>query len=137
MTWLNTIQAALTGVTTAEVNSTPPEYPVCKHDHVVGIANHELRKLYFLFRQNLKESKVAMEAAKAGQLSHNRKTLLKEVQRLTGSQDALWEMFWASCLHDFPELLGKQCLTIRQGWKIVWYEQQEERRTFFHHIDDD
>ena len=117
--WLKSIQAALKKVTGED--SVEPDSEGCSHDHVVGIANQELRKLYFLLLQNKKQSQ---EAAAAVLLlsGKDREVKLQEAAKFDTQTDVLRDVFWVSCCHSFPELWGKPNIGIRKGWKVVWCE---------------
>ena len=133
MTWLDKIIAARDAVTEAEENSMEPEYRVRTDDHIVGTANSKLRKLYYLYRKNSEEVQAAKNASEERPLGHKvLESRIQEVNRLLPTQKALDEIFWTSCIDDFPELLGRKHYGIRHGWRIVWSD-----RGMHHVIDDD
>lgn len=117
--WLKSIQAELERVTGED--AVEPDYEGCRHDHVVGIADQSLRKLYYLFLQNKKQSQEA--AASVLLLSDKeREAKLQEAAMYDTQADVLRDVFWVSCRHSFPELWDKPHIGIRKGWKVVWTE---------------
>jgi hypothetical protein len=120
--WLKSIQAALKKVTGED--SVEPDTEACPHDHVVGVADQELRKLYYLFLQNKKQSQ---EAAAAVLLlsGKDREAKLQEAAKYDSQADVLRDMFWVSCRHDFPDLWAKPNIGIRKGWQVVWTEHEK------------
>lgn len=120
-TWLQSIQAALEMVTGED--AVEPNAEACKHDHVVGVADQELRKLFYLFLQNKKKSQ---EAAAAVLLlsGKDREAKLQEATKFDSQADVLKDMFWVSCRYAFPELSAKPAIGIRKGWKVVWTEYE-------------
>jgi hypothetical protein len=121
--WLKSIQAALKKVTGED--SVEPDYEGCKYDHVVGVADQELRKLYFLFLQNKKQSQEAA-AAVLTLGGKDREAKLQEAAKYDSQADVLKDMFWVSCRHAFPELWSKPNIGIRKGWKVVWTEHEHQ-----------
>lgn len=130
MSWLSEFHVALEAVTEADENTVEPNYPVRTDDHIVGTANSHLRKLYYLYRKISEEVLIAKRASEERPLS--RKVLevrIQEVNRLLQTQKALEEIFWTSCIRDYPELLGRRYHGIRHGWKIVWCDRGSFRVT--------
>lgn len=121
--WLKSIQAELARVTGDD--SVEPDYEGCKHDHVVGVANQDLRRLFWLVLQNKKQSQEA--AAAVLSLSGNeREAKLQEASTYDFQADVLTSIFWMSCRHEFPELWNKPYFGLRKGWKVVWTEHGPE-----------
>lgn len=121
--WLKSIQAALKKVSGED--SVEPDYEGCEHDHVVGVADIELRKLFFLFLQNKKQSQEAAAAVLTFG-GKDREAKLQEAARFDTQADVLKDVFWVSCRHAFPELWGKPNIGIRKGWKVVWTQDDNE-----------
>lgn len=120
--WLKSIQSAIKKV--VDEDSVEPDYEGCRHDHIVGVADADLRKLYYLFLQNKKQSR---EAAAAVLLlsGEAREAKLQEAAKFDSQADVLRDVFWISCRHSFPELWDKPNIGIRKGWKVVWTEHEQ------------
>ncbi len=137
MTWLNKIQAELEAVTETEENSVEPEYCVRTNDHIIGTANSQLRKLYYLYQKSVAEEQTAKIATKEKSISRKEYlSRINEVNKLLVIREALGVIFWASCINDFPELIGRQLIGIRHGWRVVWCED-EVPRMHLHFIDEE
>ncbi len=121
--WLKSIQVAIKQVT--DEDSVEPDYEGCEHDHVVGVADSDLRKLFFLFLQNKKQSQGA--AAEVLLLSgKDREAKLQEAAKFDTQADVLKDVFWVSCRHAFPQLWGKPNIGLRKGWKVVWTDHEHQ-----------
>lgn len=124
MTWLESIQADLKEVIGED--AVEPEYGrSTKRDHVVGVADQSLRKLFCLFLQNEKQARAAMEAA-LWLNDEEQETKLREAMRFKIQSGVIREIFWISCRQAFPELWDKPRIGIRKGWEIVWIENDGE-----------
>lgn len=100
-----------------------PTAEVGKKDHVVGVADEDIRKLYGLAMQ---WDKVAMETAIAARYVNNRADQEQSAERalmLHKKSELLMDLFWAS-LKDAFDLWQKPSVGIREGWKIVWSEPE-------------
>lgn len=121
--WLKSIQVALENV--SGWDNVDPDGELCPHEHVVGVADKELRKLYYLALQHKKRSQ---EAAAAMLLlsGKDREAKQKEAEKYDAQADVLRDIFWVSCRSDFPELWGKDSCALRKGWQVVWTEHEEQ-----------
>ncbi len=120
--WLSKIQAELTDVSGED--NVEPEEPAGSRDHVVGVANPELRKLFYLFHVYKQKT---MEAASAMMMLRGTAREEKEQEAATYSAQAelIKDIFWVSCRHDFPILWDKSNIGIRKSWEVVWTEPSE------------
>lgn len=119
--WLKSLQAELkkiSGETAVE-----PDTEVGKHDHVVGEADLDMRKLYSLLIQ---KKKLSVEAAAAAMVvgGKGRKAKIEEAAKFDDQFDTLKAMFWTSCRFAFPELWAKPSIGVRKGWKVVWSDPE-------------
>lgn len=119
--WLETILAEINGVSEAQENSAEPEEEGCQHEHAVGIADSNLRKTFFLFKQYTRRSR-ELAAALSVCGKSEREQLVTEYRRFDQQADALKEIFWVSCRAAFPELWDKPSIGVRKGWKVIWSE---------------
>ncbi len=119
--WLKSIQAELARVT--DEDSVEPDYEGCEHDTPVGIADQDMRRLFFLMLEYQKKSKEAA-AAVLMLRGKEREEKLAEAAYFDTQADVLKDMFWVSCRHAFPELWAKPNIGIRKGWKVVWTDHE-------------
>lgn len=122
-TWLKKIQANLAAVTPAEIDSMEPVYVGCSHDHVVGVANEDLRRLAFLVDQSRNRVAEQLKELESELFSDEEQmAIARKLERHKRVHATLEGMFWTSVREDFPELYGMENVGMRQGWKIVWCE---------------
>lgn len=122
--WLEAIFAELKGVSEIQESFAEPEEKPGPRDTVVGVADHDLRKLFFVFKQYRKRTlEIAVSISLCG--AKEREQKIKEAMRLDTYADALKELFWVSCRHTFPELWDKPSIGVRKGWKVVWSKPEQ------------
>jgi hypothetical protein len=120
--WLHTILAEIERVTEIQESFAEPDEEGRKHEHVVGIANSDLRKIFFLFKQYFRRS-VEIKAALTVCGKSEREQLENDLRRFGTQAETLKEIFWTSCRTAYPELWNKPSIGIRKDWKIIWSEQ--------------
>lgn len=123
-TWLETILAELKGVQNTQASFAEPEEEPGPRDHVVGTADEDLRKLFFLVKQYQKRT-LEIAATLVVCSAKEREVQTKEGQRFKSQADTLNEVFWVSTCAAFPELWDKLSIGIRKGWKVVWSDPEE------------
>lgn len=98
-----------------------PTEEVGDRDHVVGLLENDLKKLFsytqLLTKQMTNESiKIESEAHKEREEFYK-----QQFFKIAAQKKVLMEVFWIS-VKDAFDLWGKSSIGIRKGWKIVWSE---------------
>lgn len=123
LTWLESIRNELECIQPNGYGD--PGAEITSRDHVVGIADDELRKLYVLMMRH-----VLLDFAAKGRYMASagleRDKLHEEAMRAQAQFEALCTIFWVSCRAAFPELWGKREIGIRKGWQLVWSDPEEK-----------
>lgn len=123
-TWLESILAELKGVSNTQTSFAEPEEEPGPRDHAVGVADEDLRKLFFLVKQYRKRT-LEIAATLVVCSAKEREVQTKEAQRFNTQADTLKDVFWVSTRAAFPELWDKPSIGIRKGWKVVWSDPEE------------
>jgi len=122
--WLESILQELKGVSEAQEGFAEPHTDTGPKDHVVGVADSDLRKIFFLVKQYKKRTlELVAELMVCRSSEVENKT--KEAKRYNTQGNVLMDVFWVSCRAAFPELWDKPSIGIRKGWKVVWSDHEE------------
>lgn len=117
--------------------SSEPDTKVSHCDHVVGKCSDEAKKIYILREKTLQEAReitsqiLSLVAQTIKQLSPppppaEFKQMQDESSRLCIKEKFLRELFWYSLRQEFPQLLDQISIGIRNKWKVVWTDQENE-----------
>lgn len=123
-TWLESMLAELKGVSDTQTSFAEPEEELGPKDHRVGVADEDLRKLFFLVKQYRKRM-LEIVATLVLCRPKEREGLIKEAQRFNTQADTLKSVFWVSARVAFPELWDKPSIGVRKGWDVVWSDPEE------------
>jgi hypothetical protein len=105
--------------------SKTPENKIRTEDHVAGVLTHHLCKIRCLYLKNALQLEEAMPAAEI--LPFEERSVKQiEINQLLVLLKVTYEIFWDSCYYTFPLLVGKKNIGIREGWEIVWADQQSD-----------
>lgn len=92
-------------------------------DHEVGVLPEELRKLYSMYVMTQQEAeKSALDYKYASPM--NKEATEARCRELSYKANALGHIFWIA-VHDEFNLWNRQYVGIRNNWKVVWYEHDE------------
>ncbi len=104
-----------------------PDAEVMPDDHVVGELSEDSIRLYTVWRLTEKTCSEKMIEARFGRLSSDRRNqLLTQVQEMRGKTELLSNLFWLE-IKDDHKLWDKPNIGIREGRKVVWYEDKGPR----------
>lgn len=133
---LREVQRLISAIDIPKSLQEPPE-PVGEHDTVVGeITDPNARRIYSAFysasaalAEGLKEiSHFSIDHPEAMNTdsAHTAKLqeLLNEQFRLESVTQILQALFWQEVRNAFPALARKATIGVRQGWKVVWINEQ-------------
>ena len=93
-------------------------------DHVVGdiTSDLELQKFYVFGRRLIAESeRLLIDAREAGSRKEMEE-LVSRAQELTDKGHLIVNIFWTSIKDSF-QLWDKSSIGIREGWQVVWSDQ--------------
>ncbi len=121
-TWLDTVKMEMENMESSHLMEPPSE--VDSHDHVVGEAEPELRKIYSLAMQWQKTAMELVVSARFTNDSVTREQRLKRAEQLNQKSGVLMKVFWLS-IRDAHDLWDKDSVGIRKEWKVVWSESNE------------
>ena len=97
-----------------------PEAPLGPNDHVVGILDDDMKKLYTLYRSVDKQSDLArLEYVHSS--SEDRVSLSSRARELQMKAATLKDIFWIGVQDSFG-LWDKEYVGVRVGWQVVWYD---------------
>ncbi len=118
--WPRLIQAELNKMWREDSNDLPFLKEVDEHDHVVGVLDDELFKLFLLYWRYYKKW-LEVKAEKIPTQFEALPSLWSREERVRFREaNALKDQFWISCYWIFPELRFKPWLVIREGLTVVW-----------------
>jgi hypothetical protein len=120
MTWLNDLQLELENL---DGKPFEPNNEVKKDEHVVGIADPDVRKLYSLAMQWQKSSMETAVAARFINKRNEQEESFETAAILQKKSELLMEIFWVSLKEAF-NLWDKSSIGVREGWKVVWSEPE-------------
>jgi hypothetical protein len=105
-----------------------PSLPVQADEHVVGILNDELKKLYVLIQHMDETINNITERARQIFISgeEDLTNLQKQFSLLASKGVTLHRIFWTEVRSDFPEVNDKPGIGLRAGWLVVWTYRRED-----------
>lgn len=125
-TTLESLLAELKGISGKQVAFAEPEEESGSRDHIVGILDEDLRKLFFLIRQYRRRAYEILCTLEGMPNSEKRSKDFNECLRFETEANSRREIFWALLRGTFPDLWLKNEIGIRAGWKVVWSNPEPE-----------
>lgn len=101
-----------------------PDVKLRPDDHVVGDLSEDLIRLYTMWRLLEKQTAEKIMEAKFGRLSDEQRVeLLSKTFELHHKAQFLSDLFWIEVKDEY-HLWGKFDIGVREGRKVVWFEEK-------------
>jgi len=95
-----------------------PPYPLEKNDKVVGSLDDELKKLYTLWRQKVRESRMLMLDSEQNPEENTPKAIKTQAEA-----EILESIFWYECRAAFNSWEANRSIGVRKDWVVVTCEE--------------
>lgn len=112
-----------------------PDTAVSVNDHVAGYADTdlELQKLYTIGMRLKEAGERAFLDAKWAKGDEVKQEFLNRARELHEKGDLVLDVFWIS-IYDSFQLWGRHSIGIREGWQVVWSDQDTSLPPFLRRL---